>query len=307
MSAQRFAVLGAVEFSNACLQGILATRQLPSPHLVIGLHPDEAHRHSDYLNLARAASDAGVPAASVHSANHASTVALLRRIRIDVLLVLGWSEILGSETLGAVGRTVGSHPSMLPHNRGHHPLIWPLVLGLERTGLSFFELADRVDSGPLLWQSEVIIGPDDTARDLYDRASGVAVSGLRTLLPALLAQNLVGQPQAETGASYWRKRCFDDGRIDPLDTVRTAYNLVRALSEPYPGAHIEVRGRPVKVWQAVPRSVRPGNATHPGQVTEIDGGRVALRCSDAELVLLRHELDLRLIRVGDTIGVVEPR
>lgn len=300
-AVQRIALLGAVQFSRSCLIGILGAEGVPTPKLVIGLDPELAFRHSDYEDLAAAGKRAGIYSVNIQSANEESTVTLLASHQIDLLVVVGWSEVLSARTLGTVRRTVGSHPSLLPLHRGHHPLIWPLVLGLDQTGVTFLDLSERVDAGPILWQCELPIHRDDRARDLYDRAAAAAASGLMTFLPSLVVGDLAGRPQIDEEATYWRKRTFSDGCINPMDTADTAYNLVRALSEPYPGAHLEVRGVPLKVWRSEFPLERPSGA-RPGEVTAIDGNHIRLHFRDSALVLTEHEIDVTSIRIGEIIG-----
>ena len=62
---------------------------------------------------------------------------------------------------------IGYHPAALPKNRGRHPLIWALVLGLKKTASSFFIMDERADSGDVISQEEIIINDDDDASSLY--------------------------------------------------------------------------------------------------------------------------------------------
>ena len=49
---------------------------------------------------------------------------------------------------------------------------------------------------------------------------------------------------------FWRKRNFNDGKIDwRMDASKILF-LINSLSYPYPGAHFEYKGQIIKVWKA---------------------------------------------------------
>jgi methionyl-tRNA formyltransferase len=80
---------------------------------------------------------------------------------------------------------VGFHPAALPENRGRHPLIWALVLGLEETASTFFFMDEGADSGDLLSQRRISIEPADDAGSLYARITEVAMCQIREFVPLL--------------------------------------------------------------------------------------------------------------------------
>ena len=86
---------------------------------------------------------------------------------------------------------VGYHPAALPSNRGRHPLIWALVLGLTETASTFFFMDEGADSGDILDQRPVSILPSDDAKSLYERISQVAISQIRDFVPRLTEKNII--------------------------------------------------------------------------------------------------------------------
>ena len=94
-------------------------------------------------------------------------------------------EILDLPKVGVIGY----HPALLPKNRGRHPLIWPIVLGLNQTGSTFFFMDEGADSGDILSQKEVLIDSQTYAKDLYLKIIEVAKEQVRTFLPQLIENN----------------------------------------------------------------------------------------------------------------------
>ena len=58
---------------------------------------------------------------------------------------------------------------MLPNNRGKHPIIWSIVLGLKSSGSTFFIMSKKIDYGKIIDQKKIKILKNDDAKKLYDK------------------------------------------------------------------------------------------------------------------------------------------
>lgn len=250
----RIVFVGAVEFSCHCLRAVL--NEGGDVVAVITISEDEAGIHSDYSNLSWAADKHDIPVYKVRDINLESNVTLIRSLRPDVIFVLGWSRLISQTILSipAIG-CIGSHPAMLPKNRGRHPIIWALVQGLKESGLTFFYMDDTADSGDILWQRAFPISLDDDARSIYDKIKSLADCGISEFLPQLEQNRAPRISQDDRQATYWRKRTKKDGEIDWSAKSMNVYNLVRGLTHPYVGAHSFLHGKEVKVWKAALPSI----------------------------------------------------
>jgi len=133
---------------------------------------------------------------------------------------------------------VGFHPAALPANRGRHPLIWSLALGLEQTASTFFFMDAGADSGDILLRRALAIDPTDDARTLYDKVCACALEQITQFVSQLANGSFAREPQAHAQANIWRKRGMADGKIDWRMSAVSVHNLVRALAKPYVGAHL---------------------------------------------------------------------
>ena len=141
---------------------------------------------------------------------------------------------------------------------------------------------------------------EDTAWSLYQKMVKTALEQLRELLPILERNELIGVPQDESIANSWRKRRKPDGCIDFRMTSRAIYNLVRALSRPYIGAHMNVEDREVKVWQA--KEVPESRANiEPGRVLNVSSEGVLVKCYDKAILLQEFDEKAYKPRVGDCL------
>jgi methionyl-tRNA formyltransferase len=184
---------------------------------------------------------------------------------------------------------VGFHPAALPANRGRHPLIWALVLGLDYTASTFFFMDAGVDSGDILSQREVIIDPDDDARSLYDKVTRIALEQMEEFFPLLPSGSSQRKKQDPGLANTWRKRGRKDGEIDWRMSAQSIQNLVRGLARPYVGAHFfTVGGMEIKVWQAAVINDAPPNI-EPGKILRHEGAKPVVKCGNAAICLLETE------------------
>lgn len=265
--SKRIVVLGAVEFSR---EALLATLEAGAEVVgVVTLDPALARRHADYVDLAAVAKSIGIPGHYVGNMNDPDSLALVRSLDPDLLFVFGWSQLLSRELL-EVPRIacIGTHPALLPRDRGRHPIIWALVDGLEESGLTFLYLDETADGGDILWQRAFPISIDDDARTVYDRVTELARAAIAEFVPQFEAGAAPRVPQDETAATYRRKRGPEDGVIHWEESGMRIYNLVRALTRPYGGAETLVGGQKMTVWRADPpvAEARAGTAHEPGTV-----------------------------------------
>lgn len=290
----RTVVIGCVEFSHAMLN-VLARQ--PAIELVGVVTRSASAYNADFRSLAPLAEELGLPV-HLRDDNQQDDLALwLADLRPDVVFCMGWSYLLRPEVLAVppLG-VIGYHPSLLPRNRGRHPVIWALALGLAETGSTFFRMDEEADSGPILNQRRVPITDQDDASSLYDRLKQVAAEQLAELAVALHDGTLEPRPQDKSQATSWRKRGRSDGQIDWRMPARGVCNLVRALSRPYPGAHCMVDGAEAKIWSAQVGSGSVLLDVEPGQVLGVTDSQVTVKCGDGAVILVEHDLPRPLQR-----------
>ena len=284
----RLSFIGCVNHSYAVLERLIAMPQVVVQGVVTRR---QSPINADFRSLEPLARRIGCPLLLVEGNDQAAMAAFLKAQAPDVIFCIGWSYLLKPEVLAIPPRgVVGYHPSALPRNRGRHPLIWALALGLTETGSTYFLMDARADAGPILSQRPVPIGPQDDAASLYMRMTDTALAQLGELIPGLADGSLRGEPQDESRASHWRKRGRADGRIDWRMSAEAIHNLVRALGRPYVGAHCDVGGREVRIWKAAIGPPAPADL-EPGRVLAAGPEGVVVKCGHGTVRLIEHEFD----------------
>ncbi|KAF1070620.1 MAG: Bifunctional polymyxin resistance protein ArnA [Pseudomonas citronellolis] len=157
-----------------------------------------------------------------------------------------------------------------------------LVNGETQTGVTLHRMVRRADAGPILAQQVVAIDAEDTALSLHGKLRSAAYGLLDATLPALLTGDVRETEQDETQASTYGRRTPADGLIDWKRPARELHNLVRAVTQPYPGAFAPVGERKLIVWSSAVVEGVAGQV--PGSVLSVEPLRIA--CGDGALEIL---------------------
>ena len=185
---------------------------------------------------------------------------------VDLMFVVGWRYLIPPNVYERPRRgTFVFHDSMLPRYRGFSPTVWAICNGEDHTGASLFAIAPDVDSGHLVDQRRVPIGPDDTITMVAERVTQAYLGLLDDNLWSLLDGSARLRPQDNSAATYVRKREESDHQIDWTWPATRIHNLIRAVTNPYPGARTRCNGRQLRVWSAR-RIDTPWEQGLPGQI-----------------------------------------
>jgi methionyl-tRNA formyltransferase len=241
----RVALIGCVESSKVALETLLHLAAVRPVTLAAVITRKASTFNADFTDIAPLARQAGAQVYFTEDAGSADDQSQwLESLDLDVIFCVGWSNLLNTRTLKAARRgVVGFHPAALPANRGRHPLVWALALGLTETASTFFLMDEGTDSGPILSQTMLHIDEQDDAATLYAKVLAVMPGQITDMVNGMIDNTLTATPQDHSRASHWRKRSAQDGQIDWRMAASTIHNLVRALARPYPGAHAMVNNR----------------------------------------------------------------
>ena len=179
------------------------------------------------------------------------------------------------------------HPSLLPWHKGPSSINWPIIMGKQKTGLSIFWPDNGLDTGPILLQKEVDIGPDDTLGSIYfDKLYLLGVDAMLEsieLVRAGTAPREVQDPEAGSYEGWCRK---EDVQIDWSKASDEIYNLIRGAN-PQPGAWTTFNGSEVKVFD----SRKADGSGEPGSVVSVDDGGILVATADGAIRIMKVRAD----------------
>jgi methionyl-tRNA formyltransferase len=187
----------------------------------------------------------------------------------DLSVVVAYGQILSVEVINIpVMGSVNLHASLLPSLRGAAPINWSIVRGDVITGVTVMRIVEQMDAGPILFQVEEPIGPEETASDLTMCLSEVGAEALVEALVLLEAGLIEEREQDESRATYAPKVDRATARIDWARESVSVSNFIRGM-DAVPGAWSELEGQPVKLFRpAADPDVIP--QARPGTIVEAD-------------------------------------
>jgi methionyl-tRNA formyltransferase len=296
--------IGASKFGLQCLDCCI---EMPDVNVVGVITAPEkfyiSYRPSGVTNvlhadLAARAREERIPVAMLDSTMSDPT--LFDEVKVwqpDLFIVAGWYHIIPKHWR-AIAPAYGLHASLLPDYRGGAPLVWAMINGEVKTGITLFLMSDGVDSGPIAGQVEESIQIDDTIATLYTRIEKRGLALLRNVLAEMAKGVVTLRQQDESKSRIMRQRVPEDGLINWRQDAKTIDRFIRAQTRPYPGAFSTLNGNPITIWRAQPdpqcRNYKPGD------VFQITGNSYAVACAVGSLVL-KEVSYLQRIYIGHQI------
>jgi methionyl-tRNA formyltransferase len=255
--------------------------------IAIFTHEDSPDEEIWFRSVADLARRNGIPVHTPPTVNTPEWTARIREWNPDLIFSFYYRSmisggILSIPRLGAYNM----HGSLLPKYRGRVPVNWAVLNGERETGATLHHMVKRADAGDIVDQQAVPIGPDDTAFEVFTKVTAAAREVLERRIEDLKAGTASRMPQDEAQATVFGGRRPEDGRIDWTRSAREIYNLVRAVTHPYPGAFAVVNGMRFFIWRAKALAEFSGT---PGQVLSIAPLRVAAGTGALEIITYQWE------------------
>jgi methionyl-tRNA formyltransferase len=272
----RVVFMGTPGFAVASLRAILdAGYEVP---LVVTTPDREKGRglKSTPSDVKRFALERGLEVATPEKLKDPELADLVRSKQPDVICVVAFRIL--PESLYSIP-PLGSfnlHASLLPKYRGAAPINWALINGETESGVTTFLLQRQVDTGSILLQRPVPVGPDMTAGELHDVLKEVGAEAVVETLRMIESGTATPLPQNDAEATPAPKIFRDDCRIDWTKPARRVHDFVRGLS-PYPAAFTRRRDRSVKILRTRvaddAASGEPGLLASDGRILTVGCGR----------------------------------
>ncbi len=256
----RLVVFAYHEVGYRCLEWLLAHGETVR---AVFTHEDRPDENVWFRSVAALARAHGVPVLTPATLKDAAIMAAIAAYEPDILYSFYYRHMIPEAIRRLAARgAFNMHGSLLPAYRGRVPINWAIIHGQSETGATLHHMVARADAGDIVDQERVAIGPEDRARDVLLKVADAAVTVLARAHPMIVAGCAPRRVQDETQASTYGARRPEDGRIDWRASAASIFNLVRALTDPYPGAFSEVAGERFLIWWgrpvAWPEGVEPG-------------------------------------------------
>src|SRR5581483_1023342 len=276
------------EMGYECMAALLA---MGAPIAALFTHRDDPHEEVWWRSCAELAQRSAIP---VHTPERldAGWIDRIAAMRPAVIYSFYYRNLLPDAVLrlAALG-AYNLHGSLLPAYRGRAPVNWMLVNGEREAGVTLHHMVARADAGDIVAQRAVAIDDSDTALTLYRKLVPMAGALIREMHPLIVAGCAPRRAQDLSRGSYFGRRRPEDGAIDWRWPARRIFNLVRAVTHPYPGAFCACGGRKLFIWESRIAN-EGGRYGAPGEIVAMGkGGAVEIAAGEGSIIVTRAQFE----------------
>ncbi len=269
--------MGTPDFAVGALEAILAAGHQVA---VVVTQPDKPKGRGKEVQMTpvkRCALSHGIPVFQPVRIREPEAVEKLRGYGAELFLVAAFGQILPEEilTMPKYG-CVNIHASLLPKYRGAGPIQWAIINGEKITGVTIMQMEKGLDTGDMLFKTEVEIAPDETADTLHDKLAAAGARLIVEALPKIEAGEVTPVKQRDEDSSYAKMLTKAMGKIDWSMEAKKLDCLIRGLIS-WPGASVVLRGKTLKIWAEEPVE----EASFRREIKEAAPGTVVLVEKDA--------------------------
>ena len=267
----RIVFMGTPEFALPSLR-ILLEHGYEIPTVVTA--PDKPRGRGQQVSftpIKECALDKKLPVLQPENLANPQFVSQLQALQPDLIVVVAYRilppEVFTLPTLGSFNL----HASLLPKYRGAAPLNWAIINGEQETGVTTFFLREKVDTGNILLQARVRIGPDETAGELHDKLAEVGAEIVLQTVRLIELGRAKPRPQDNSLASPAPKLFKDNCKIDWRQPAARVHNFVRGLS-PVPCAWATHTQHILKIYRTEPvgSHAQDKSSANPGEIIQVD-------------------------------------
>ncbi|MEI8293414.1 MAG: methionyl-tRNA formyltransferase [bacterium] len=286
----RVVFCGTGEIGLPALQALLDSKKYDVPGVIT--QPDKPAGR-DLKPRASAikllALERGIPVHQPPKLRDAASLDMLRGLNPDVLVVVAYGQILPKSVLELprLG-CLNLHASLLPRHRGASPIHAAILAGDAKTGMTVMYMDGGLDTGDILLEEALEIGPQETTGQLHDRLASLAAPCLLRALDLLTAGTAPRTQQDLQSATYAPKLKKSDGWLDWTRPAPELALRIRAMS-PWPGTFGRIAGHVLKIHSAMESSA----CGEPGTVLQADANALVVACGTGSLSFESVQLEGR--------------
>lgn len=250
--------------------------------LIAVVLPD-SRKHVTIEQIKRNACQSNIDVFSPSNLQDVLLASKLKTLAPDIYLVDSYTKLIPSQLLEIVyplGFNI--HPGFLPEYRGAHTTNWALINNERRIGVTMHLLSDKFDDGEIIDSRVISCHPLDDINDI-DRKIVEVIPLLMECLTEQISKKIIDLKRPQGQMHYYNARKPEDGFIDKSLLQTRVYNMVRALTYPWPGAFIIKNNRKLILWKAFPVDIQVDKS--PGSIIRKDDS-VFYVAGDRKLLLI---------------------
>jgi len=219
-------------------------------------------------------------------------------LKPDLIVSVNFDQIFKKEIINIPEKgCINIHASLLPKYRGRAPLNWAILNGEEETGVTVHYINEGIDTGKIILQEKIEIKKTDYIADILKKVKGKYPELINKAVDLIDNDEVEPVEQKKENGSYYGKRTPADGLINWEQSAKIIYNLIRAVSHPYPGAFTYLDDEKVFIWRAEVEA-KNANNEQPGKIIEKSDDSLFVQCGKGQLFVTDYETKTE-ISTGD--------
>ncbi len=228
--------LGSGEFGIECLNALERSGHSLQFIVTQPPHPAGRGRKPSPTPVAHWATTHSIPFVETDNVNTPRMIEKIADYKPDLIVVIAFGQKIGNELIDLPSKgAINVHASLLPKYRGAAPINWAIINGETKTGISIITLAEKMDAGSILAQSQTDIRPDETAGQLHDKLAQMAAPLLLKTIEQIADGSIIYTEQDHSKATVAPKLKKSDGFIDFNESADALARKIRGFW-PWPGA-----------------------------------------------------------------------
>ena len=279
--------------------GLKALKEAGFDIQAVFTHTDDPSENHFYSSVARVSAEMELPVYAPEDVNHPLWVERIRELKPEVIFSFYYRDMLNEELLALAPKgAFNLHGSLLPKYRGRAPINWAVLKGETETGVTLHKMVAKADAGDIIAQEKVTITETDTSLTVHAKVREAAATLLTRVLPQIEKATYTATAQNESEATYFGRRTAADGLIDWNRSAKEVYDLIRAVTEPYPGAFTYLGERKMIIWRA--RILAENSDKRPGTVISTNPLRIV--CAEGIIEVISGQSESGLYMQGNRLA-----
>jgi len=262
-------------------------------------HRDHANENVYFRSVAKLCATKNIPVFVPDQLDHPLWQQRIAAMAPDFIFSFYYRDLIPKAILSIAKKgAFNLHGSLLPRYRGRAPLNWVLVNGESETGMTLHHMVEKADAGDIVGQQKVAITNDDTASTLQIKMLEASTQLLGKQLPLIASAKAMRTAQDNSKATYVGRRTPADGFIHWQQSAQAVHNLVRAVTQPYPGAFTHAGDRKIIIWETRVTTVKHNKT--PGTVLSENPFTIA--CGENAVIVNGGQFDNGLYLSGQQLA-----
>ncbi len=245
-------------YHNMGVVGLDALERAGFEIAAVFTHKDDPNENCWFASVSKWAQKRGLPVKCPEDIRTPQYTDFISQLAPEMIFSFYWRTMLPDEILRIPEMgAYNLHGSLLPYYRGRAPVNWALLNGEKQTGVTLHKMVKKSDAGEIVGQRVVPISVDDTALSLFGKLCAAAGELLDEVLPLMKTGKFPLIKQDISRGSCFGRRTPEDGRISWEWPAERIYNLIRAVTKPYPGAFcVMPDAEKMILWWGVPEEAK---------------------------------------------------